>query len=70
MGDIIDRACEREQYDRDLAIANAVQPVATLPACGQCYNCLTELPEGSRFCDSECRNDFTARKAAEVRHGL
>ena len=69
MCDIIDRASEREQYDRDLAIANAAQHAPTLPACGQCYNCLTELPEGVRFCDSDCRNDYANRKAAEARRG-
>ena len=70
MSDVIDMACEREQIDRDLAIANALRSTPVLPACGQCYNCLDPLPAGLRFCDSECRNDYATRKAAEVRRGL
>jgi hypothetical protein len=37
--DDIDRACEREQMDRELAIAAAAQHEPMLPACGECYNC-------------------------------
>lgn len=69
MSDIIDQACEREEMDRALAIANCKRTAPELPACGQCYNCQASLPEGVRFCDSDCRNDYSARKAAEVRRG-
>jgi len=67
--DDIDYAQEREQSDRALAIAAAARSAPELPACGQCYNCLATLPEGVRFCDCDCRNDYAIRKAAEVRRG-
>ena len=66
MADIIDVACEREQMDRDLAIASALNSDPILHAVGQCYNCEATLPEGVRFCDCDCRNDYTNRKRCEA----
>ena len=70
MSDVIDMACEREQRDRELAIANASRSAQQLPACGLCYYCHTEVPEGARFCDADCRDDYSAIKSAEARRGL
>jgi hypothetical protein len=67
--DDIDRACEREQMDRDLAIAAAAQHEPMLPACGECYNCGALVQPGWRFCDRDCAIDHSARKSAEVRRG-
>lgn len=66
MADVIDFACEREQLDRDLAIASALHSEPPLPAVGQCYNCLSPLPDGVRFCDCDCRNDYANRKRCEA----
>lgn len=68
--DDIDRAQEREQMDRSAAIAAAAHSAPALPACGQCYNCQSSVPDGARFCDKPCADDWTARKNAEVRRGL
>jgi hypothetical protein len=67
--DDIDRACEREQMDRDLAIAAAAQHEPMLPACGECYNCQASVAPGLRYCDKSCADDHSARKSAEVRRG-
>jgi hypothetical protein len=67
--DDIDRACEREQMDRDLAIAAAAQHEPMLPACGECYNCTASIPGGSRWCDAACREDWEHRRGAEIRRG-
>lgn len=66
MADDIDRAQEREQIDRERAIAAARSRPAMLP-CGQCYNCQGSVPDGSLFCDVDCRDDWTVRRNAEVR---
>lgn len=72
MADEIDRACEREQLDRERAIAAALSAAAApvLPACGVCYNCESSVPAGMRFCDADCLKDWQDRKNAEVRRGL
>ena len=72
MADDIDRAQDREQLDRDLAIAAAKRSAAStlLPACGQCYNCQSNVPAGLRYCDKPCADDHAARKSAEVRRGI
>lgn len=69
MADEIDRAQEREQIDRDLAIAAAVVSAHVLPACGECYNCQSAVSGALRFCDADCRSDWERRKNAEVRRG-
>lgn len=70
MSDVIDMACEREQRDRELAIANAARSAPAMPPTGVCYYCQDEVSEGARFCDAYCRDDFSALKSAEVRRGL
>lgn len=67
--DIIDQAAEREQMDRDLALAAARNHAPALVPCGVCFNCEASVPAGADFCDSDCRDDYERRKAAEVRRG-
>lgn len=67
--DDIDRAQEREQTDRDAAIAAAACSAPPLPAVGQCYNCTASVPDGVRFCDADCTRDYERIKNAEVRRG-
>ena len=72
MADEIDRGCENEQRDRDLAIAKARQKAqkAMLPPIGICYNCHEPVAEGERFCPGpDCRDDHQARKQADSRRG-
>jgi len=61
MTDIIDKGCEREQQDRDLAIAAARSSIAQriLPM-GCCYNCEAVIDAGL-FCDGDCRDDYERR---------
>lgn len=69
MADEIDMACDREQRDRDLAIAAARSrsEVMDIPAVGVCYNCESSVPPGLRYCDKDCRDDWAARRSAEAR---
>lgn len=69
MADAADLAADREQQFRDIALAKARTTIATLPPCGQCYNCLSSLPAGVKFCDCDCRNDYQARRSVEARRG-
>jgi len=32
-----------------------------LKATGQCLNCEVEVPEGRKFCDQDCREDWSLR---------
>jgi len=69
MADFADKASDREELDRDIALTVARRQVPDLPAFGLCYNCDAPLPDGVRFCDSECRNDYTTRKRCEALRG-
>lgn len=58
MTDIIDRASDREQIDRDRAIDAARSAAPAAKANGHCLWCNAELPHGKRWCDAECREDW------------
>lgn len=65
MADIYDRASEREDHDRELAIA-AVQmrQPRELTRTGKCHNCSEPVPTGAVFCDSDCSADHELRMRA------
>lgn len=72
VADLYDQATEREEHDRELAIAAARRPVPTLPdATGGCLNCGDDIAEADaageaiadRWCCVECQEDWTARRA-------
>lgn len=59
--DIVDKAEEREQHQRDDGIAKARRAPSLRPV-GQCYNC-GELVGGNKlFCDADCRDDWQKRQ--------
>lgn len=59
--DIADLAQEIEHLPVTAAIAAARNHTDTIPPCGQCYNCQASVPDGHRFCDADCRDDYTKR---------
>lgn len=60
MTDAIDMGCQREQEDRDRALAaQAAKPA--MPPLGFCYNC-DELVVAGCFCDADCRDDYEKRE--------
>ncbi len=63
MTDVFDRATEREELERELSIA-AARAVPALPYVGECYNCGQRLPQGMRFCDRDCCDDYERRRRA------
>lgn len=63
--DDIDRA--QEQAEKILAATIAAVPHDTLPSVGDCYNCGASVPDGHRFCDADCRDDYDQRTAARRR---
>jgi hypothetical protein len=56
MGCPSDKATQREESDRALSLAlrKAAGPAAT----GACLYCTTPLPDGRRWCDADCRDDW------------
>ncbi len=62
MTDVIDAGCEREQDDRERALA-AQRNKPKMEPVGFCYNC-DELVNHGCFCDSDCRDDFERRARA------
>lgn len=40
-----------------------------LPWVGHCYNCHENTPPATNFCDTDCRDDYAARKQSEMRSG-
>ena len=58
MTDFADLGAAREQQDLELALKQRrpAGPAAT----GVCLNCEDPLPEGLRWCDEHCRDDWQA----------
>lgn len=57
-----DQATEREEQFRDAALS-ARKSEGPAP-CGQCHNCGEVVPGVLRWCDQECRDDWTARNGS------
>jgi hypothetical protein len=57
MTDIFDRASEKEERDRDLAIRAARAKNQPLKITGFCLFCNEALSD-RRFCSAECREDY------------
>lgn len=68
MTDIFDRASEREQLERDLAISSARKSASSAQATGHCLWCNAALSQGKRWCDAECREDWELEQEANRRH--
>lgn len=66
MADFYDRASEREDLDRELAIKQAIRPSSPnrLMSTGKCHNCAEPLTSGGLFCDSDCSADHELRSRA------
>lgn len=64
MSDIFDQASDREQLERDLAIASARKPSASAQATGHCLWCNAQIEQGKRWCDAECREDWELNQQA------
>lgn len=58
--DVSDQATAREEQERALSLQQR-RPAGPL-ACGACHNCDAPLPDGMRFCDLDCRDDWQARQ--------
>ena len=67
--DDIDRAQQREEQDRELALAVARRQTV-LPATGECHWCAASVAGEAHFCDICCREDFERELAARRRAGL
>lgn len=65
--DILDQTQQTEALFIDLALRQRTASAHSLPYIGQCYNCEAALPDGVRFCDCDCRNDYERRQRAEGR---
>ena len=63
--DFADIAQEREQLDRELILAEHANHDPGLPFIGVCHNCEASVPNGMKFCDRDCRDDYAARKHSE-----
>ena len=61
MTDEFDRASDQEMQMLERTIAWASSRPPELTPIGECYNCSAALPEGHRFCDSDCRDDYQKR---------
>ena len=68
MTDIFDQATEREEQERERAIAAARKPVSVVPFTGFCHNC--DEPVEAHFCDRECHRDYEYRMHIRRKQGL
>ena len=72
MPDEIDRACDREQELRDIALEDHARRRGTdLPACGECYGCGEPFePTSNRlFCNGACAADFARQQRQRAANG-
>ncbi|MDR0233701.1 MAG: hypothetical protein LBI31_02710 [Zoogloeaceae bacterium] len=68
MADVIDEAQEQsEAIDR--ALLKIKKPEAPAPS-GVCLNCAEPLPDGTRWCSVECRDDWERFDAMLRKQGL
>ena len=67
MSDIIDVAQAKAEAiaSAELARRHPVGPAAT----GLCHWCGEPVPEGRRWCDADCRDDWQREQRRKTRHG-
>lgn len=53
-----DLASEREEIARKSAMLTSKRPEGPAPK-GECYWCGERLPHPMRWCDADCRNEYT-----------
>tara|TARA_R110000868_G_scaffold36278_17_gene128913 strand:- start:12758 stop:12955 length:198 start_codon:yes stop_codon:yes gene_type:complete len=63
MADDVDTANDINQMLLDIALKKQSAKKETLPNTGKCHNCTETVKDGARFCDRDCRDDYTRRKA-------
>jgi predicted nucleic acid-binding Zn ribbon protein len=66
MPDVADLADDSAWIDVEAA-ARRARSAPLLAAHGKCRNCTEPLPEGFRFCDASCRDDYDEREAVKKR---
>lgn len=62
MTDVFDQATEREEKERELAIALQRRKAAVLPDIGCCHYCGEATGAGRRFCDADPRQGGCRKK--------
>ena len=67
--DISDRATQREEFDRHIAMLKHAAHAPGLPVTGACHWCDALLPAGARFCDKDCLDDWQREQDARQRGG-
>ncbi len=68
MSDIIDDACDREEFDRGLAL-RVRKPEYHLRPMGLCHWCEAPVRDNEVFCGVECRDDFERDRELKRRAG-
>ena len=69
MTDMHERASDREQMDRDLAIEAARNTRPEAPITGHCLWCNESLTGGRRWCEGDgCKEDWELAQEAQKRH--
>lgn len=68
--DILDIASAREEQERagHIAAASALA-LKSIPSSPNCLHCGEAISNGSRWCDSQCRDNWQTRLAAAARNG-
>ena len=67
--DDADRASEREDIAREVAVAAIRRRIEAMPSLGYCYYCGEALRAGKRFCDADCRDDYERQENMRKRTG-
>lgn len=57
MADEADMTADRDEREAPMRIAASRKPTSPAPN-GHCMSCGDPVPEGHRYCDAECREDF------------
>lgn len=58
---------QAEQMEALVGVGARAKPWDLLPFTGKCHNCEEGVAAGAKFCDVDCREDWTKRRESRRR---
>jgi len=60
MSDQLDQANQSAEHDLRISLCRSHRAEPHIIANGYCHNCAHPIPDGHRWCDADCRNEWEA----------
>lgn len=58
MSDIADKANQAAAHDLKISLVRSHRTEPDIIANGYCHNCAHPVPDGHRWCDADCRDEW------------